>query len=297
MCWLLTLCEDVYRGGLVDDRLARLYDAGRPTADQLRGLIEQRQVDELVSLTRRLHERGTLWELRKLAGNPGPGTPLGIAGPTIVPHWADADLLLGAIDPDHGIDAHGGTLLDVKTVVSVRDTAKVGRWLWQVLLYAWLDTADLYRIRRVGLLLGRHGQLVTWPVDELAERLLGRRVTGDHARDAFHDLAGFSMSSEPKNSSSLPRAHATALGSRRHHATVSFARRQGHPWGQTAASICANAAVRRAPLGTPSVGLRPGQRTVVADNRLPWLGGVGVCGLVVFEAAGDVSEQGAHTGP
>ncbi|WP_158634418.1 hypothetical protein [Amycolatopsis sp. WAC 01375] len=40
------------------------------------------------------------------------------------------------------------------------------------------------------MLLGRHGQLVTWPVDELAERLLGRRVTGEHARDAFHDLAG-----------------------------------------------------------------------------------------------------------
>ncbi|WP_143267790.1 hypothetical protein [Amycolatopsis alba] len=55
---------------------------------------------------------------------------------------------------------------------------------------AWLDTADLYRIRRAGLLLGRHGILVTWPVDELADRLLGRRVTGEHARDAFHDIAG-----------------------------------------------------------------------------------------------------------
>ncbi|MFD6071636.1 hypothetical protein [Amycolatopsis lurida] len=190
LCWLLTVCEDVYRSGFIDDRLARLFDAGRPTVDQLRGLVEQRQVDELVALARLLHDRGTLWELRKLAGNPAPGTPLGIAGPTIVPHWADADLLLGAIDPDHGIDTQGTTLLDVKTVVSVRDTSKVGRWLWQILLYAWLDTADLYRIRRVGLLLGRHGQLVTWPVDELAEHLLGRRVTGEHARDAFHDLAG-----------------------------------------------------------------------------------------------------------
>ncbi|OXM47535.1 hypothetical protein CFP75_23935 [Amycolatopsis alba DSM 44262] len=119
----------MYRSGLVDDRLARLFDAGQPTVDQLRGLV-----DELVALARRLHERGTLWELRKLAGNPGPGTPLGIAGPTIVPHWADADLLLGAIDPEHGIDARGGTLVDVKTVVSARDTGKVGRWLWQVLL-------------------------------------------------------------------------------------------------------------------------------------------------------------------
>lgn len=190
LCWLLTLCEDVYRSGLVDDRLARLFDAGRPTVNQLRGLVEQRQVDELVALARRLHERGTLWDLRKLAGNPGLGVPLGIAGPTIVPHWADADLLLGAFDPDHGIDARGGTLLDVKTVVTVRDTQKVGLWLWQVLLYAWLDTADLYRIRRVGLLLGRHGVLLTWPVDDLAERLLGRRVTGEHARDAFHDIAG-----------------------------------------------------------------------------------------------------------
>ncbi|NIH81418.1 hypothetical protein [Amycolatopsis viridis] len=80
------------------------------------------------------------------------------------------------------LDEHA-TLIDVETVVSVRGTAKVGRWLWQVLLHAWLETTELYRIRRVGLLLARHGVLITWPVDEQTEPLLGRRDAGDRDKD------------------------------------------------------------------------------------------------------------------
>ncbi len=64
-------------------------------------------------------------------------------------------------------------LLDVKTVVSVRDPDRVGRWLWQLLSYAWLDTADHYRIRAVGLYLARHGVLLPWRAAELATALLG----------------------------------------------------------------------------------------------------------------------------
>jgi hypothetical protein len=147
-------------------------------------------VAELVELAQQLHATGTVWELRKLAGNPAAGQPLGIAGPTIVPQWADGDVLLGAIDPETGIDAQGGTLVDVKTVLGVRDTQRVGGWIWQVLLYAWLDTADLYRIRRVGLLLARHGVLLTWPVSRLVEQLLGRRDVGDRHRDTAREIAG-----------------------------------------------------------------------------------------------------------
>lgn len=47
----------------------------------------------------------------------------GIAGPVFVEHWADGDLLVPT-------DGGGMVLLDVKTVISVRDPAKVGRWLW-----------------------------------------------------------------------------------------------------------------------------------------------------------------------
>lgn len=187
-CWLLSACEDLYRSGAVDERLDRLVAGGaRPSVAQLRGLPGEDQVAELVELAGQLHSTGALWELRKLAGSPGDGQPLGIASPTIVPQWADADLLLG---PDPAADDQGTTLIDVKTVVSVRDTGKVGRWLWQALLYAWLDTADLYRIRRVGLLLARHGVLITWPVDELTEQLLGRRDAGDRDKDQAVAIAG-----------------------------------------------------------------------------------------------------------
>lgn len=190
--WLLSACEDIYRSGGIDDRLARAFDGGRrPAVEQLRGLVDEHQVAELVALAQQLHTTGALWDLRKLAGNPAPGQPLGIAGPTIVPGWADGDLLLGELDLDTGaVGEAGTTLVDVKTVLSVRDTAKAGRWLWQVLLYAWLDTADLYRIRRVGLLLARHGILVTWSVPQLVEQLLGRGDIGERHQDAARAIAG-----------------------------------------------------------------------------------------------------------
>ncbi|MFD2470558.1 hypothetical protein [Amycolatopsis silviterrae] len=184
--WVLSACEDIYRSGRIDPRLARVVDGGGTIAD-LRALPTDAQVTELAALAKRLHDNGALWELRRLAGAPPEGHPLGIAGPTIVPGWADGDLLLGRLDPEEGIDA--GTLLDVKTVLTVGDPDRAGRWLWQILLYAWLDVADLYRIREVGLLLGRHGKLVRWPVDELAADLLGGDGLVDHRRDEFRDMA------------------------------------------------------------------------------------------------------------
>jgi len=185
--WVLSACEDTYRSGVVDERLSRLFDSGRsPSVEQLRGLAPDEQVAELVALGRQL-QLAALKEMRDLAGNPAPGQALGIAGPTIVPGWADADLLLGPTTPT---DARGATLIDVKTVISLRDPERVARWIWQILLYAWLDTADLYRIRRVGLLLARHGVLITWPLARLVDQLLSRRNAGEHHRDQARDLAG-----------------------------------------------------------------------------------------------------------
>jgi hypothetical protein len=189
--WLLSAAEDIHRSGQVDDRLGALFTGGRrPSVEQLRGLVDERQVAELVALSAKLHATGALWDLRKLGGNPASGQPLGIASPTIVPQWADADILLGAVDPETGIGEQGSTLVDVKTVISTRDAEKIGRWVWQILLYAWLDTADLYRIRRVGLLLARHGVLITWPLHHLVDQLLGGRDVGDHHRDTAREIAG-----------------------------------------------------------------------------------------------------------
>lgn len=184
--WLLSVCEGIRRSGMVDDRLARMFDTTTPSTEQLRGLVDAHQVAELVELAARLQSSGALWEFRKLAGSPTAGQALGIAGPTIVPTWAEGDVLLGA-DPD---SAAGATLIDVKTVISLRDPQKVARWIWQVLLYAWLDTADVYRVRTVGLFLARHGVLLTWPVPQLVAELLGRADTGDRYRDQARAIAG-----------------------------------------------------------------------------------------------------------
>ena len=68
-------------------------------------------------------------------------------------------------------------------MISVRDPDRVGRWLWQLLGYAWLDQGDRYRIRVVGLYLARHGALATWPLDRYTAALLdGRDVAGAAAK-------------------------------------------------------------------------------------------------------------------
>ncbi|WIX75899.1 hypothetical protein QRX50_31025 [Amycolatopsis carbonis] len=193
--FVLSACEDVYRSGGIDQRLARVVDGGGASVDALRRLATDGQVAELAEIAKRLHDRGALWELRRMGGNPPDGAQLGIAGPTIVPGWADGDVLLGAIDPAGGIGDGTATLLDVKTVVGVRDPERVGRWLWQLLLYAWLDVGDLYRIRDVGVLLARHGTVVTWPVEQLAEELLGAPDVIEFRRDEARELVGAILAS------------------------------------------------------------------------------------------------------
>ncbi|WP_326836096.1 hypothetical protein VSH64_14430 [Amycolatopsis rhabdoformis] len=193
--WVVSACEDVYRSGGIDPRLARIVDGGAVSAAALRGLATDGQVSELAEIAKRLHDRGALWELRRRAGNPPDGEQLGLAGPTIVPGWADGDVLLGAIDPAGGIGSGTATLLDVKTVVGVRDPDRVGRWLWQLLLYAWLDVGDLYRIREVGLLLARHGTVVAWPLEQLEEELLGTPDVIEFRRDEARGLVGAILAS------------------------------------------------------------------------------------------------------
>lgn len=151
VCWLLSEFEDVYRRGQISEEVAALFQPGPPSIEQLRGTAGDSVVTELVALAHQLHASGALAHLRQMAGDPPAGQPFGIAGPVLVHHWADADLLIG------------DTLADVKTVMRADDPPRTARWLWQILAYAWLDTDDRYHIRSVGLYLARHGQLIVWP--------------------------------------------------------------------------------------------------------------------------------------
>ncbi|MFD4640855.1 hypothetical protein ACFWN2_26300 [Lentzea sp. NPDC058436] len=186
--WVISACEGIYRSGEVDERLARvLRTGGRP--EDLRVLPGEQAVTELVELAWRARDTA-LDEFRRLAGNPGPGVPLGVAAPTFVPNWADGDLLVGT-----GTET---LLVDVKTVMSVADPDKVSRWLWQILLYAWLDTDDLNHVRAAGLYLARHGALITWGLDELAGLLLDDTSAGHRkqVRREFEALAAKVITAE-----------------------------------------------------------------------------------------------------
>jgi hypothetical protein len=174
--------EDIYRSRTIGADLDELLAVDEPTVEQFRSLTPIAVVEETARLAERLRTSGTLEQLHDLARRPRPGAPLGHAGPVLVAHWADGDLLVG------------DTLVDVKTVIRVEPASKVVVWLWQVLGYAWLDLiGDRYRIRAVALYLSRHGILVRWTVDELAARMLAHSRTGGSgvaaARDEFLALA------------------------------------------------------------------------------------------------------------
>lgn len=174
VCVVLTDWESAYRTGQLPDHVAPLYADPDTTVPDLLAAVPAHQVAELVALAARAHTSGALTHLA-----PAGATPGGISGPVFVEHWADGDLLV-PIATDAG--AGGMLLLDVKTVLSVRDPDRVGRWLWQLLGYAWLDPGDRYRIRAVGLYLARHGALVTWPLDRYTAALLdGRDIDASSA--------------------------------------------------------------------------------------------------------------------
>lgn len=181
VCWLLSACEDVYRTAEIPAALIALFETSQPTVAQMRAAAPEPVVAELVELARQLRTSGSLDALRAMAGDPPTGHPLGVAGPVLVHHWADGDLLVS--------NGHESTLLDVKTIIRADNIERTVRWLWQLVGYAWLDTADRYRIREVGLYLARHGVLVTWELEELAALLLGAAGQTETARREFLALA------------------------------------------------------------------------------------------------------------
>ncbi len=58
----------------------------------------------------------------------------------------------------------------------------------QLLAYALLDAADLYRIRRVGIYLARQGTLVCWALDQLVATLADRASSWQQLQADFYPL-------------------------------------------------------------------------------------------------------------
>jgi hypothetical protein len=175
-CWRLGELEEVYRAGRVTPAAEVLLGGGTPSpAEQM-----QRELVQLALLVTR-----SAATVRELAGYPPASQRLGHAAPLFVEHWAEGDVLLGPARHDQGY-----TLLDVKAVTGAGDGGRVAHWLYQLLGYCWLDVTDRWRIRRAGLWFARHGVIVTWPVEQFIDRLLGCRGAADAARQVFlHQVA------------------------------------------------------------------------------------------------------------
>ncbi|NKQ59049.1 hypothetical protein HFP15_40025 [Amycolatopsis sp. K13G38] len=182
-CAVLSGWEDAYRSATLPGELLALHERGGYTVEQLRAVIPEHHVTELVALAEQMRTTGALETLRRSAGDPPPEQPLGTAGPVIVNHWADGDLITGR------------TLWDVKTVVRVDHPDRLARWLWQLLAYAWLDTADTWGIRSVGLYLARHGALVSWPLTRFTATILGGRPEAA-VREEFLTVAARAVAEE-----------------------------------------------------------------------------------------------------
>ncbi len=88
---------------------------------------------------------------------------------------ADADLIV-----DHRV-------IEVKTALDP-SRIKKDSWPWQLLGYALLDYNEAFGITDIGLYLARQSLLVTWPLDEFAEKLAGSSVSLPEIRDAFRML-------------------------------------------------------------------------------------------------------------
>ncbi|WP_224404122.1 hypothetical protein [Pseudonocardia sp. ICBG1034] len=172
-----TLGEDRYRSGITPPPLARIAQVGGATVEQLRALALPEVVEDAAAIARVVESSGTLADWRGWAGDPSRGQPLGFASPVLVPHWAEADLLVG------------DTLVEVKTVLRADQPARIARWVWQLLGYAWLDTGDRWKARHLAFYLARHGVTLRWPLAELETLLVGDPSRVAQVRDEFRRLA------------------------------------------------------------------------------------------------------------
>ncbi|MEV1294883.1 hypothetical protein [Pseudonocardia sp. NPDC049635] len=174
-----TLGEDRYRSGTTPPALAELAAGGAVTVAGLRELAPEAVVADAAALARLVETSGTLTAWHDWAHQQAPARAggLGFAAPVLVPHWAEADLLVG------------DTLVEVKTVVRADAPARVARWCWQLLGYAWLDPGRRWRIEQVGLYLARHGVTVRWALEQFETLLVGDPARVPAVRAQFQRLA------------------------------------------------------------------------------------------------------------
>ncbi|WP_309111660.1 hypothetical protein [Saccharothrix sp.] len=77
LCWLLAAFGYAYRNESVGHPLFRLFRDKPPTVRQLHSAATDEAIADPLELVRLLRDSGSFEEMRKLAGNPPIGAPLG----------------------------------------------------------------------------------------------------------------------------------------------------------------------------------------------------------------------------
>jgi hypothetical protein len=177
LSWLLGAFAYAYRADPTHP-VFHLFHEGSPNIEQLHDIADDAAIADPLALVHRLATTEVLCELRAMAGNRDVGEPWGVTAPVVFDHWDDGTLLLTG--------PNGSTLLDVNCAVRVDSGQRAHRWLWNLLGASWLDTTDTHRIRTVAVYFARHGVLIAWPVDVLAELMLRG---ADHAESRAQFVA------------------------------------------------------------------------------------------------------------
>jgi hypothetical protein len=166
LCYALALYEQHYRG-TANENWPLVKLGPEATLEQIVKLCSPRVVEDLVGMSHLFSECPD----PALIGTPAVLNPT-FAG-SVELGGADADLILGR------------TLIDLKTTKK----GKPGRALyWQIVGYALADYTNEYDIDRVGFYFARYGSVVSWPLDDLLQRLAGKPVDIEETRAEFKKL-------------------------------------------------------------------------------------------------------------
>ncbi|MGB3442227.1 MAG: hypothetical protein WBA97_26060 [Actinophytocola sp.] len=170
-CYALALLTELYRAATVDrSRLMRLTADSK--VEDLLALANDDEVADLIGLRNLAREH----LLPKLPAGP---VATGMTFDGSQDLNADADLIAGGVLVDFKA-SQGRARKDGTHAASLERTE-----LDQLLGYALMDYSDKFAIHTVAIYSIRFGHLATWPLDELAMQMAGRRVAIAELRKQF----------------------------------------------------------------------------------------------------------------
>ena len=171
-CYVLGLFEMFYRSTHTADPIG--VPAGRQNVEALLASVPEGIVRDLVALAALFFDRFHDLLQKPVILNPTFAGSEDVGG-------ADADLIID------------GTLYELKTT---KNNKLEPAWLRQLVGYLLLDYNDELRIRGLGFYFVRHGQIMTWSVEELLSTLSGEATPPDlpTLRSEFHEICSLEAS-------------------------------------------------------------------------------------------------------